>query len=193
MARQTLKTRNTFRFMLILAMFGSGLFFLFSVLIYSLRQQISTLQATPLPSVFWASTVVIALSSISLHWAYVAFRQDKFKFYRTLMFLTFVLGTSFCVMQVLGWQQMYATPNLDKTSVGFVYLISGMHLLHIVVGIFFLAKMFAEALRNWSYVSSFVYAVNPPNQQKLNLIILYWHFVDVLWVVLFLVLLFQNK
>ena len=52
----------------------------------------------------------------------------------------------------------------------------------------FLGIAFGEAINRRQYVEAFVYSVNPPNQLKLRLITLYWHFVDVLWLGLFLFL-----
>ena len=75
---------------------------------------------------------------------------------------------------------------------GFVYIISGVHLLHILVGLVFLTIMLVEAMRRRPYVDSFVYSVNPPNKLKIRLITLYWHFVDLLWIGLFIFLLVHH-
>jgi cytochrome c oxidase subunit III len=189
-----IQRQEPFRFMLILAMFGSGLFFVFCLLIYTLRKDLSNLVEVSVPRVFWASTAVMLLSSLTLHIAQWAFRQDKYLIYRVLMGNTLALGICFILMQLVGWQSIYSLMKVPEavTSAGFIYLISGMHLLHIVVGLFFLVKIFVEALRRLSYVDSFVYSVNPPNKLKVNLIIFYWHFVDVLWLVLFLFLLYEH-
>jgi cytochrome c oxidase subunit 3 len=80
----------------------------------------------------------------------------------------------------------------SSVSAAFVYVISGVHLAHILGGILLLIIVFVEALRNFKYVDSFVYSVNPPNQLKLTLVSIYWHFVDVLWVILFLFLLYHQ-
>ncbi len=191
----TMKRPEPFRFMLMLAMFGSGLFFVFCLLIYVLRKEGSNLVEIPLPRIFWVSTAVMLLSSLTLHTAQWAFRKDKYLIYRMLMGNTLLLGILFILMQLMGWQSIINYPQVPeaRTSVGFIYLISGMHILHILVGLFFLIKIFIEALKRLSYVDSFVYSVNPPNQLKINLIVFYWHFVDVLWIVLFLFLVYQHQ
>lgn len=147
-----------------------------------------------LPNVFLISTVVILLSSLSLHNANNAFRTERFAQYRSNMSVTLMLGILFILLQAWGWRQMVlAGVGLQGNPAGgFVYILSGLHLVHILLGLIFLMVALAEAMRRRHYVDSFVYSVNPPNQLKLKLISLYWHFVDVLWVGLFLFLLVHH-
>ena len=107
---------------------------------------------------------------------------------------TLTLGICFIIMQLFGWKELFElnANSAIRTSRGFIIIISGLHILHIVVGLIFLIKIFIESLKRLSYVESFVYSVNPPNQLKVNLIVFYWHFVDILWVILFLYLWWQN-
>jgi cytochrome c oxidase subunit III len=192
-----MKRREPFKFMLGLAMFGSVMLFFFLLLIYALRKDIggNTFVETPLPSIFSISTIVILLSSLTLYLGDKSFKKDQFFQYRILMGATFFLGTAFIIMQLMGWKELYeaGTTSESRNSGGFIYLISGLHILHILIGLGFLLKIFIEALKRLSYVDSFVYSVNPPNQLKINLIIFYWHFVDILWLVLFLFLVWQHS
>jgi cytochrome c oxidase subunit III len=54
-----------------------------------------------------------------------------------------------------------------------------------------LASANKDAFQRMEYVDSFVYSVNPPNQLKVKLISIYWHFIDILWVAIFLFLLYH--
>lgn len=188
------KRREPFNFMLWLLMGGSLLMFTILMLFFGARAALGSNGTVLLPQVFWVSTVVIMLSSVSLHFANVAFKKDQFGQYRALLGGTLALGLVFVVMQATGWKQI-ADANLrstERNATGFLYLISGLHLLHILVGIYYLAKAFFEALRRTEYVESFVYSVNPPNQLKLKLYTTFWHFVDLLWLFLFAFLWFQR-
>ena len=49
-----------------------------------------------------------------------------------------------------------------------------------------------QSIKNHSYVDAFVFSVNPPNQLKIKLITIYWHFVDVLWLYVFGFLLYHH-
>jgi cytochrome c oxidase subunit 3 len=190
-----MERRESFKFMLQMAIFGSGLMFFGLMATYLARERPEAgFEKIQLPQVFWISTLVIMISSLTLHLANMNFKQDKYLNYRVLMAITLSLGLAFIVMQFWGWQEIFAQDSTAevKNARGFIYLLSGLHILHIVLGLGFLIKIFVEAIRRMSYIESFIYSVNPPNQLKINLIIFYWHFVDVLWVVLFLFLLWRN-
>lgn len=173
---------------------GSVMLFTILLAAYIVRKTGPGWVDAPLPNTFLLSTVVILLSSLTLHNANNAFRQEHFPTYRSYMATTLVLGTLFILLQIWGWRQMLtAGVHLEGNPAGgFVYIISGVHLLHILIGLIFLVIALVEALRRRQYVDSFVYSVNPPNQLKIKLITLYWHFVDVLWVGLFLFLLIHH-
>lgn len=179
--------------MLWLGIGGSVLVFTVLLGIYIVRQADPDWQPTPLPGVFWLSTLVIILSSLSLHEAGDAFQKEHFLLYRICIGLTLGLGLLFAGMQGYGWLQLIQQKIAMNTnpSAGFVYLLSGLHLLHILGGLFFLSLLFRDAIKNRSYIDSFVYSVNPPNQLRLKLLTIYWHFVDVLWILLFFFLLYH--
>jgi cytochrome c oxidase subunit III len=179
--------------MLILGMVGSALLFLFVLLIYLLRKGSGDVSLF-IPKVFWFSTVVILLSSFMLQFANRAFVEERFRTYRLCLFLTLFLGIVFIILQFIGWQEMLSKGiHFDTNNMGgvFIYTLSGLHIFHTLGGIIFLLLVNRDALRNLKYVDSYVYSVNPPNQLKIKLISIYWHFVDCLWVLLFLFLLYH--
>lgn len=184
------KRREPFRFMVWLGIASSLMIFTMLLVAYVVRQTGPGWTAAKLPNVFLISTGVILLSSLTLKNAVQAFRHERFSSYRTNIATTFGLGTLFVILQAWGWRQMIrAGIELGGNPAGgFVYIISGVHLLHILVGLIFLAIILVEALRRRLYVDSFVYSVNPPNRLKIRLITLYWHFVDILWLGLFVFL-----
>lgn len=173
---------------------SSVMIFTMLLVAYVIRQTGAGWTDIKLPSVFLVSTLVIILSSFTLNNAIQAFRHERFGSYRTNLATTLVLGTLFIMLQGWGWRQMVrAGIGLEGNPAGgFIYIISGIHLLHILIGIIFLAVALAEAMRRRPYVDSFVYSVNPPNRLKLKLITLYWHFVDILWIGLFVFLLVHH-
>jgi cytochrome c oxidase subunit 3 len=188
------KRREPFRFMVWLGIASSVLLFTMLLVTYIVRRTGSGWTDVKLPNVFLVSTLVILLSSFTLNNANQAFRHERFSSYRINMASTLVLGLLFICLQAWGWRQMIlAGIGLDNNPAGsFVYIISGIHLLHILIGLIFLGIALIEALRRRLYVDSFVYSVNPPNQLKIRLITLYWHFVDILWIGLFVFLLVHH-
>ena len=189
-----IKRREPFQFMLWLGIAGSVMAFTILLTIYLIRQTRSDWKVAPLPTYFLISTAVIVLSSITLHLANNAFKKDAYGQYRLMMGSTIALGFIFVILQFLGWKQLIESgmSMANNISSAFIYLLSGLHILHIVGGIFILTWAFVESLKNLSYVDSFVYSVNPPNQLKIKLITIYWHFVDVLWLYLFAFLLYHH-
>ncbi len=132
-----------------------------------------------MPQIFWYSTVVILISSLTIHLALRAFNQRKMGQYRQLIALTFVLGIVFVVMQWLGFQELWYDQNVRMKGVTgagqFLYVIFGLHALHVLGGIVALMVMFIKAFfgksKNYSSVPVEVAAQ-------------YWHFVDLLWIYL---------
>ncbi len=188
------KRREPFRFMVWLGIASSVMLFTVVLVVYIIRRSASDWTDVKLPNVFLLSTIAIVLSSLTLHNANLAFRHERFDSYRSNMGTTLVLGTLFILLQGWGWRQMIRSGIglTGNPSGSFVYIISGIHLLHILIGLIFIVIALAEALRRRPYIDSFVYSVNPPNQLKIKLITLYWHFVDVLWIVLFIFLIIHH-
>lgn len=148
---------------------------------YVVRRSQANWTGYELPVVFWYSTVVIVLSSITMMLAVRHFKQRMMAKYRSLLTATFVLGVIFLTLQVVGFMQFIkAGLALGKTnSVDYLYVIVSLHALHVIGGVIALAVMFAKAfsvkVRNYSSVPVEVMAT-------------YWHFVDILWVYLLLFL-----
>ncbi len=190
------RRREPYNFMLGLAIFGISLMFLMLVGLYTLRlgQHLAQIDFE-LPQVFWYSTLIILVSSLTLHLAGKDLQAERFLRYRIMMLITFLLGSFFLILQLQGWLDMQAQGIfLEKSLSGsFVYIISGLHAIHILGGLIFLLYMVVEALQQYHYVDSFVYSINPPNQLRLKLISRYWHFVDILWVLLFCLFLYNHS
>ncbi|MCB0571328.1 MAG: cytochrome c oxidase subunit 3 [Phaeodactylibacter sp.] len=132
-----------------------------------------------LPDIFYYNTIVILLSSISLHSSYLAFRRGNTSLYRGMLALTFVLGAAFIALQYQGWQKLTAI-GIELTtnpSGSFIYVISGVHAAHILggLGALSLALLHAYLLPH---------KVTPARKLRFELTLTYWHFVDFLWLYL---------
>lgn len=140
-----------------------------------------------IPSIFYVNTLVILGSSLTLHLAYRAFKRERSGAYKGWITITFVLGIAFLVLQYVGWQTLAAegVPLKTNPAGDFVYSISWLHAAHVVGGIAALA------------VSVFLAYLlplrrTPVRQLRLELIMIYWHFVDGLWLYLILFLSLQR-
>jgi cytochrome c oxidase subunit III len=132
-----------------------------------------------LPSLFFVNTLVIVLSSVTLHYSFQAFKQGNEARYKLLLITTFILGIAFVVLQYAGWEQMTAigaTFTVNPSS-SFVYVISGLHAAHVLGGIAALTTAMIHA-----YMLPFKPTLR--RVQRYELVVQYWHFVDVLWIYL---------
>ena len=138
-----------------------------------------------IPKIFTYSTIVLVLSSISMHLAYWASKKDRFLLLRSAISITFVLGIVFLVMQVLGWGEL--TRNnvflVGNPSGSFFYVLSGLHGLHIISAL--LVLIFAM-------VASFQLKIHAKRLHQIEMCVTYWHFLDLLWLYLFIFLLYNN-
>lgn len=142
-----------------------------------------------MPTSFWISTFVVILSSFTMHFSIKEFQKENLSKFKTLFTLTTFLGILFMVLQFMGFMEMHkAGLNLASTAEGvsgsFIYVISSVHLLHMLGGVIAMVIMFIFLKKQ---------QVNFANKTRLEILGTYWHFVDVLWIYLFLFFLINQK
>ena len=140
-----------------------------------------------LPDIFLVSTLVMVLSSVTLHFSLRAFKQGREQQYKRLLALTFGLGLAFVVLQYQGWMAMDmigATFTANPSS-SFVYVISGVHAAHVLGGIAALLVALVHAFH-------LPYRPTARRRLRFELVASYWHFVDVLWVYLMVFFMVQS-
>lgn len=142
-----------------------------------------------LPSVFVYSTIAVVLTSVLIHSSLICYRKAKFAAFRSLLFLSFLTGLLFLGLQYIGWQQMTAMGmTLTGTiSASFVYLITAAHGAHIAVGLLVTLIFLVFALRSRKDpLYELRDIINPKRQLNLEMLVSYWHFVDIVWVYLYI-------
>lgn len=148
---------------------------------YIIKRNLANWVTFDLPIVFWYSTAVIIISSITILLAQKAFKIREMLKYKNLVVATLVLGILFIVLQIIGFKQLWAKGITLQANVSFsfLYVIVGLHALHVLGGIIALLVMFAKAfstkVRNYNIV-------------PVEVISTYWHFVDFLWIYLLIFL-----
>ncbi len=101
----------------------------------------------PMPLSFWISTFVILASSATMHLTVGAFKKRNMKLYKTLFALTTLLGVLFMVLQFRGFYELHQSgitlaSNGEGISGSFIYVISGIHILHMLGGVIALVIMY---------------------------------------------------
>ena len=140
-----------------------------------------------LPKQFFVSTGVILLCSLTLHLSFSSFIKEKEGMYKSMLLVSFILGVSFVVIQYYGWQALYASGVDFKASISgsFMYLITGLHAVHILAGV---ATMVVAII----HAFTLPFVVTEKRKLRFRLVCHYWHFVDFLWIYLFGFLMFYK-
>ena len=130
-----------------------------------------------LPVMFYYSTAVIILSSITMRISENYFKEKEMPQYRKWIVITTCLGILFLILQIIGFNQLWNTGiTLTKNvSYSFLYVIVALHALHVVAGVIALLIIFAKAFSRRQKLYSAV---------PIEMMSTYWHFVDILWIYL---------
>ncbi len=154
---------------------------------YIVKQSAGNWLEYSLPSAFYFSTAILLLSSFTLHKSFNSFRNGNEQAYKNLLLISLFLGVSFVVLQYLGWTDLFVKGVDLKGNVSgsFFYLLSGIHALHVLGGI---AAMVVAVIH--AYTLKF--KVTQFRVDRFDLVVNYWHFVDFLWIYLFIFLLIRK-
>ncbi len=155
---------------------------------YIVRQAAGNWLEFRLPDIFYINTLVILLSSAAVHGSYLSFKRGKTQAYRVLLVITLILGLAFLVLQYQGWLALTAigVELTTNPSGSFVYVISGVHAAHILGGIAALLVAIIHAF-------ALPHKVTPARKLRFEMTLIYWHFVDFLWVYLLIFFTLQQS
>jgi cytochrome c oxidase subunit 3 len=131
-----------------------------------------------LPLAFYISTAVILISSLTLHIALRSFKKRNMLLHNNMIIITFILGIAFAILQYYGFKGLYEHTVWDN-NVSFQYLIVIVlvHALHILGGVVALFILFLQSLNKRKKIYS---------STGHEIVSTYWHFVDILWIYLFI-------
>lgn len=139
-----------------------------------------------LPHAFIYSTIVILLSSGTMYLAFRSAKQLQFNKQRQFLWLTFLLGIAFFSIQFYAWSVLVKmgvyliNPNASQS---FIYIFTGVHLVHILAGLILVIS---------SLVSSYKNILPVKKLFQLEMASIFWHFVDILWIYLYVFLLLNQ-
>jgi len=142
------------------------------------------LQDLVLPTAFFYSTLVIVLSSVTFHLAKKAAQEEKHSNAGKFLLVTLVLAIVFVILQFVGFNEIiasnyYFTGKQSTVTTSFIYIITVTHLAHVAAGIIVLSVVI---------YNHFKQKYKQGQTLGLELGAMFWHFLDILWVFLFLFL-----
>jgi cytochrome c oxidase subunit 3 len=181
------RTARSYKLILLFAMVSMTMMFAGLTSAYVVSQsRADWLKNFELPSAFYFSTLVILGCSVAFHLAKKAIQKDEQS--KTTIFLlsTLALGITFIVLQFVGFGQIvangyYFTGSASSITTTFLYIVVIVHLLHLAGGMISLLLII---------YNHFKQKYNSTQTLGIELGAMYWHFLDFLWVYLFLFLYF---
>lgn len=136
-------------------------------------------QAFPMPRILWLNTLILLASSVTIVRARHFFARGDREGFRHWWTVTTILGLLFLGGQLIAWRQMVISGFYLATnaSSSFFYVLTAAHGLHLLGGIVALLYVGRGKLRRLTFATA------------TEVTAVYWHFMDGLWVFLFLLLL----
>ena len=127
------------------------------------------------------SSFVLLMSSLTMVLAVSAIKRGNGRQTRTWLLTTALLGASFVAGQVYEFTVFYReglgyTTNVQSSA---FYTLTGFHGVHVSIGIIMLLSMFVLSLRG---------KIGAEKHEAVEIVGLYWHFVDVVWIIIFTII-----
>jgi len=191
-------TQKAHKFSMLLAIVGITMAFGGLTSAYIVRKGAGNWVDFPMPSEFFTSTIIIILSSVIMHVAHISNKKGYYKMSIFALAITIILGLMFAYFQYSGWQHLTSQGiYLDGNPSGsFFYVITGMHAAHVVGGILFLLVALINSI--WRFIvkkekSTIIEGTGTALKVRTDLLTIYWHFMDGLWIYLFIFLYINLK
>ncbi len=175
--------------MLFLLLFGLTFLFLALTVSYVYIRVVNDVPPVQVPLLFLFNTLILLASSWAMVKAKKAYLNDATEIYQQCLLRTMQLSGLFMLLQIVAWTLLLRSNVLlqSSTTTAFLYVISFVHLAHVVAGLPFLYLFYRTAKKRMvDPVTVLVYFSDPEKRLKLRLLSIYWHFLDLLWIYLVL-------
>lgn len=162
-----------------------------------------------LPQLFAISSIIIILSSVTMQWGLISIKKNDTNRLKTALILTLLLGIGFVFTQFFAWSELYhkgivftgtvgqiksdytyipsgnetaeQVSQVGNVAASFLYVITGLHVAHLLAGLIALIIVFSRAMMG---------KYSDKDYNGVRMCTIYWHFLDGLWLYLFLFLLY---
>lgn len=188
LTEEQIKSNQTKKLLLYFAMISMVMMFAgitSAVVVSSSRKD--WLQDFQMPSTFWWSTLIIIISSVTFHAAWKFVKKNQHKKSTIQLLATFLLALGFVWLQFYGFEQIvksgyYFTGSYSNITTTFIYIVVLLHLIHLAGGLLALIVVIINHLRQ---------KYTPVKNIGMELALIFWHFLGILWILLFLFLYFN--
>ena len=122
------------------------------------------------------NTAILVFSSFTLHWAEVSIKAGNRRGLQAGIFTTLLLGSTFLFIQINEYVNIGFAPQ-DSAQGTIFYGLTGLHGAHVFIGLLLLLTVTIRAFRGH---------FSPQEHRGVEIPGIYWHFVDVMWIVVYL-------
>ena len=152
--------------------------FMLLLIAYGGRMAYEDWRPVPQPRLLWANTLVLILSSVALQWAHYSVRRGQMDAMRVGLLAAGAFTVVFLFGQLLAWRQLATMVYFDiaNPAIGFFYMITGLHGLHLLGGLVAWGRTVAKVWGDFDVAKI---------RQSVELCTVYWHFLLLVWLVLF--------
>jgi len=152
--------------------------FMLLVTAYGGRMVYEDWRPAPQVNLLWANTLMLILSSVALQWAQYSVRRGQMDSMRVGLLAAGAFTVVFLFGQLLAWRQMGAMVYFQVTNpaIAFFYLITGLHALHLLGGLVAWGRTVTRVWGDFEVAKV---------RQSVELCTVYWHFLLLVWLVLF--------
>ncbi len=153
------------------------------------REQL-TVAAIHLPGAFWVSTAILLVSSVTIHFALKSIRAGRGRALVRYLIITTVLGLAFVAVQAPSLAALLqehfeltaarsSGAGMNVSLLGLTFMLVILHALHVFGGLVPMVIITVKATRG---------AYTRENHEAVRLLVIYWHFLDVVWIAMFTVM-----
>ena len=157
----------------------STVIFSLFVVSYSDRMLVHDWKSLSEPWLLWINTVILILTSFVFHKGKIYSDKNNFEKVKNSLLLVGFLTFAFITGQLLVWQHFISVGQYASTNPAnaFFYLFTALHGLHLLGGLFFWGKAITKIFKENFNVSK--------TKQTIELCAIYWHFLLIVWLILF--------
>jgi cytochrome c oxidase subunit 3 len=143
---------------------------------YALRMELGDWVPLTEPQLLWTNTAVLILASIAFQWTRNGASAGASARLKPGLIAAGLLTTAFLAGQFTAWQQLQASGHYmtSNPATAFFYLLTGLHALHILGGMYV-----------WARATLKVFGGDVDDEQSISLCTIYWHFLLLVWLVMF--------
>ncbi|TAH27392.1 MAG: hypothetical protein EAZ06_12255 [Cytophagales bacterium] len=183
---ENLRKMHPFTLAIYVSIIGICIMFLFLFIGFNITKNNSNILISRW---FTISTIILLLSSFVANQLKIQFKKDNLVKLLRFYYLSLFFGFSFGITQLFAWYSMlengfsFGGENISYT---YIYLLSGLHLLHFMGGIIYMVYLIFKALKaKKDVIVRLVFSTDPYELMLIDLLRIYWHFMGILWLILY--------